>query len=376
MFPPAGGVGRIRPVKFIKYLPANGYKTHVLTVEKPFNALYDYNLIKEIPKNTTITRINYIEPAFWIKAHFWQSFLAYILYPFFLFPDAQIIWFLPALFKAYKITKTEKIDLIFTSSSPISDHFIAYYLSKITKIPWVADFRDEWTNNPTYKFPTPLHLFLAKIWEKKIIKQAKQVILALPKLAEYLSKINPQKKYTGINNGYDHEYFQRKVKTKKRNYCEFLFAGRLYATARDHDFIVAFNQLKLKKAKVKFLGQKKWVSHQESVKNIRQADILLLILNPSPRPAHIPSKFYEYLAAKKPILALAPRNTHVAQLIKKLKIGIVVEPRDKEAIKKAIETMYQRWEKKLLKISDIDISQYDRRNLTKKLAVVFNKATK
>lgn len=376
MFPPAGGVGRIRPVKFIKYLPDNGFETHVLTVKKPFNALYDNNLIKEIPKSTKITRINYIEPAFWFKTRLWQSFLAYFLYPFFLFPDAQIIWFLPALVEALKITKKEKIDLIFTSSSPISDHFIAYFLSKMTKIPWVADFRDEWTNNPTYKFPTFLHLFLAEIWERKLIKQASQVTLALPKLADYLYEINPQKKYTGINNGYDSEYFKRKLNIKKRKYCEFLFAGRLYATARNDDFMQSFAELKLANAKVRFLGQKRWLSHQESVKNIRQADILLLILNPSPRPAHIPSKFYEYLAAQKPILALAPHNTHVAQLIKKFKIGIVVEPRDKGGIKKAILLMYKKWEKNKLNVPKIDIIQYDRKNLTKKLALVFSKAVK
>lgn len=375
MFPPVGGVGRIRPVKFIKYLPQFGYETRVLTVKNPFYSLEDKTLLNEIPAGTKITRVDYTEPARWISARWWQSLLSYLIYPWLLFPDSQILWFWSALRAARQIIKTEKIDLILTSSSPISDHFVAYFLSKMTKIPWVADFRDEWTINPTYKFPTPLHLWLAKIWEKKIINQASQVTMALPKLAEQFKTLTPQKdKFTGINNGFDPEYYSQKISIPKHNYCHFLFAGRYYPLDRADGFKAAIKKLNLAHAKVTFLGQDKWVSHPESVKAIRQADILLLILNSSPRPAHIPSKFYEYLAARKPILALAPDKTHVAQLIKRYQIGEVVDPLDQEGIEKAILSLYQKWEKGQLAVPQVNIDQYDRKKLTQKLAQTFDQA--
>src|SRR3990172_12830612 len=96
-FPPLGGGGVIRTLKFAKYLPFFGWKVFVVTVKKGFYKYQDPLLLKEIPAEVQIDRVNYFEPAFWFQSKKWRSFLAYVLYPFFLIPDSQIFLLLPAV---------------------------------------------------------------------------------------------------------------------------------------------------------------------------------------------------------------------------------------------------------------------------------------
>ena len=374
LFPPTGGVGVIRFTKFSKYLAKFGWQPHILTVKKGFYPIEDKSLLEELPAEVKITRVNYFEPAFWSKKRYWQSFLAYFLYPKILFPDRQILWFWPAFWRALKIIKEEKIEIIFTTSSPITNHLIGWALKKFTKVKWVADFRDEWTINPLFYFPNPFFRWGAKIWEKKIVNEADQVTSALPKLIEHFYTLCPEKeKFTAITNGFDPDDFSEKLLIRKKKYCQIIYSGSLYPVNRADIFWAAFKELNLKNIKVDFIGQKKWVSHQESIRSIRKADILLLILTPHQRPAHIPAKFFEYLAARRPILALVPETTHVAALIKKMGVGEIVDPCDQEGIKNKILNLYHKWQKNSLKNHKVNIDQFNRKKLTEKLVKIFDK---
>lgn len=373
-FPPLGGGGVIRVAKFVKYLSRFSYQPRVLTVKKGFYPIKDESLLSELPPEVKIDRVSYFEPAFWFNNRYWH-YLLKILYLFFLIPDRQILWFLPAFIKAYKIIKKEHIEIIFTSSLAYSDHLIALTLQKTTGVKWVADFRDEWTTNPGVRFATPLHRFLAKKMELKIIKSADHIISVSEPITKYFRHLSGNRQaFSTITNGFDREDLPVNQHFIKNKYCQITYVGTLYGKGNDvaDSFKRVIQELHIKDLKVVFWGQEKKVTHKEAVQIMAESDILLLILSSDFRPGVYTGKLFEYLAVRRPILALAGRETAAAKLIDKIKAGEVADPLDKEEIKAKILKMYYAWQKGELKIPKVNINQFDRFNLTAKLARLFN----
>jgi len=374
-FPPAGGVGRLRIVKFLKYLQEFGWAPQVLTVKKPFYPLVDHSLLKELPENLLVTRINYFEPGLWSQNRYWQSLLAYYLYPLFLLPDIRAFWIWPAVKKACEIVKNNHIKVIFTSSYSVSDHLVAYWVKRRTGVRWVADFRDEWSTNAYSKFPTPLHKWFARRWEKKVVSAADKVVTVSPLMTDYFVKITNNNKCLTIMNGFDSADFEEKISKTKRAFCQIVYAGTLFRNQKLDAFEQALKELNLPKIKVEFFGGKKRLPHQEIVKIMRQADILLFVLSAKEHPLYLTGKLFEYLASQRPILALANSNNAAAKLIKKLKVGEIAHPERVSEIKKAILNLYKKWEKNELTIPKIDLTPYNRRGTAKQLAQVFDAIT-
>jgi len=371
-FPPMAGGGIFRIVKFIKYLPDLGILPYVLTVDSHFHPFSDDTLIQEIPKQVQITRVSYNEPALWIKNRYWQSFLNMVWYPWFSISDKRITWKETAIEKAIEIIKKEQIDTIFTSFASATDHLIAYEVKKRTGVRWVADFRDEWASSNYYYFPTPLHAARVKKLEKMVAMAADKITTVSPPLTSYFAKLTSQPdKCLTITNGFDAEDFENKVEIPKRDYCQILYAGSLYGERSVGVFNQAIRELDLPDLKVDFFGGKNLISHQEAIAKQRQADILLLVLSPNDRPAVFTGKIFEYLAARRPILALAPETTAAAKLVRQLKVGEVVNPLDKEGIKVLVLKFYKAWQNKNLSIAPIDLKPFERRSLTKQLADIF-----
>lgn len=382
MFPPVGGGGVVRVAKFSKYLPQYGWRPFVLTVKKAFYYIEDQSLLEEIPSLVKISRVGYFEPALWFKNRYWQSLFSYLLYPLFLVPDTRILWFIPGLIKAYKIVKKENIKIIFTSSSAYSDHLIALALKKLTKVKWVADFRDEWSNNLGIRFPTKLHFKLTQYLEKKVVENADEIIgVSAPIISflqnltdktDKLDKSDNKSKFSVLTNGFDPDDFSRPLYLKNKK-CHFLHAGSIYGQRKNNQLDTAIRELKLKNVAFDFVGGKERLLHLGAVKRIAKADVLILILSPVYYPGVFSGKLFEYLAARRPILALVPSRSDAAKLIRKLGVGVVVDPQDKEGIKKAILTFYQKWQKNTLILPKVDISRFDRRQITTKLARIFDK---
>ncbi len=375
-FPPAGGVGRIRIVKFLKYLQEFGWTPRVLTVKKQFYALKDESLLRELPDDLKIDRINYFEPGFWVEKRYWQSFLTYFLYPLILVPDIRVLWIWPALKRARQILKQENIKVIFTSSSSVSDHIVGYYLKKQTGVKWVADFRDEWATNAYFKFPTPLHRYLARSWEKKVIETADKVVSVSAPMTTYFKTLtsSPEKCVT-LMNGFDPADFKGKINKSERTYCQIVYAGTLFRNQRLDTLMQAIKDLKLSKVKLEFFGGKVRLPHPEMVTKMRQADILLFILSAKEHPLFLTGKLFEYLASRRPILALANPTNAAAKIIKKLGVGEVAHPDKVGEIKKAIQNLYQKWQKNQLNVPEANLNPYDRRAITGELAKLFNKMT-
>lgn len=374
-FPPIGGGGVIRVTKFVKYLPQFGWKPYVLTVKKGLYPVEDRSLLKEIPRSVKVTRMSYFEPGFWLRSRLWRSVLSYLIYPLFLIPDAQVLWFLPAVITGWKIIKKEKIKIIFTSSAPASDHLIGLVLKKLTGVKWVADFRDEWTNNPFRKYSTPIHYYLNCFLEKKVVKNADQVITVSNPITKYLKNLSHNKeKFSTITNGFDEEDF-RDLRSSESKIFRLIHVGSLYSLKYQESFSQSFRELNLKNAHLTFLGGEIRLPHKQAVNKMIETDALLLILDPVERPAVLTGKLFEYLRAQKPILALAYKNSEAAKIITKYQVGEVVEP-NSEAFKKGVLKMYQKWQKKQLKIPKANIDQYERKYLTQNLTNIFDKCQK
>ena len=391
LFPPIGGGGVIRVTKFTKYLVNFGWEPLVLTVKNAFYPLIDKSLLKELSMKAKIFRVQYFEPGFWFKNRWWQSFLNYLVYRWLFVPDERVLWLIPAAKKALEIVKKEDIKIIMTTSSPATDHLVGLIVKKITGIKWVADFRDEWANNPLRKFPTPLHRLIAKYLEKKVIENADWVISVSEPINRYLKSLSNQKKFSVITNGYDEEDFAEKLVLKRNNYCQLIYAGMIYNKNEIKFLQKALQELNLTNLNFDLLGPGNFLSHKEVIRKIRQADILVFILSKVDRPGVYTGKLFEYLAARRPILALAPQNTLAVKLIKKLKVGEVAQPDNVIEIKEKIINMYKKWlasrrsgpaspsqggQKNELNISHYSLEKYTRKNLTKNLTKIFDKLTK
>lgn len=371
-FPPVGGVGVLRNVKFIKYLTRLGWKIFILTAENSFSRKKDKNLLNEIPLEVKICKASYIEPLLWSDNHWWQSLLQYFIYRLFLFPDRESLWQKSALKQAQEIIENEGIDLVFTSSAALSNHFIAYKLKEKTSVRWVADFRDEWSINPEFHFPTFLHKNAAEKWEKLIVEKADRVTtVSEPLTAHFQGLVKEKNKVSTITNGFDSEDFGESH-YQRGEFCRMVHIGTLYGGGKNNVFKEAVEELNLPKLKVEFVGYDLYLSHVEAVKKMQNADILLLITSPKPRPALYSGKIFEYLAARRPILALSAHGTMLEKVILELGVGEVVEPLDKAAIKNAILKLYQSWENNQLSVPQADIEKYDRQKLTGKLAAIFD----
>lgn len=371
LFPPAGGGGVIRTTKFVKYLPQFDWQVYILAPKKAFYPIEDKSLLKEIPKEVEIIRVKYFEPGFWFSWRYWQSLLKYFLYPWLLVPDNQAFWILPAVIAGYRLIKKEKIKLIYTSAAPYSDHLVGWILKKLTGVKWVADFRDEWTSNPFIRYPTKLHYWLNRFWEKKVISSADQVIAVSWPIVEHFKSLSSKRnKFATLTNGFDQEDFSGPEYRRGKNF-KILYAGTLYNDDSLYLFEAALRQLKLKNIKLDYLGLSRRVSHSKAIREIQQADLLLFILDPIYRPGVITGKLFEYLAAKRPILGLAPQDTEAVKLIKKFQAGLVAHPQHITEIKEKIKIFYSRWQKNSLYLQKRDLSIYERKNLTRRLGQIF-----
>lgn len=239
LFPPAGGVGAIRPTKFARYLPEFGWNVVVLTVNKPGYAVYDQTLAEQLPDDLPIYRTRSIEPTslyFALKRR--QSaaakseagvstqsgghgrLLGAILKPiriagrtvmrYTLFPDDKIGWQPFAVRAGRKIIKQHNIDVIYTCAPPYSVHSIGTKLSKQTAVPLVLDFRDSFVDEDPTAHLSRYHMWRATRLERNWVNTAKRVITVTPPMTRRIAsryRQLPDTRWTTVMNGYDEADF-------------------------------------------------------------------------------------------------------------------------------------------------------------------------
>ena len=400
IFPPFGVGGVYRTAKFVKYLPGFGWDPVVLTVEpnqrssKRFQE--DLPLLQEVSHAKTY-RTRSFEPKLWSSL---PSRLGMSPKWFFQMPDKQRGWLPFALRAGKRAIREENIDVLYSSSTPYTDHLVALRLHKKTGLPWVADFRDPWTLHETYSAPSAFHRRMEEKMERSILEKASRVVVAWDGIKEgFLKKYPdiPAEKIVTITNGFDPDDFER---AKPREFGRFtiLFSGAI------HEPIVPITPLleglKLveedvrKEIEVLLIGRispresiileqsgfdmiKKipYKPHAEFLDYLCGADVLLLLRELEIRV--LPGKIFEYLKAQKPILAIIPPEGDAAKLIRKTGAGVVVSPQEPGAVAAEITRLYECWKQGELSLSQEvgekeQIEQFSRVKLTERLAGIFD----
>lgn len=314
-------------------------------------------------------------------------------------PDDRNLWVPFAVRKGLSIIKKEKPDVIITTSYPSSTHLVGLMLKKLTNIPWVADFRDGWLQNTVfYNPPTSIHRGIQTWLEKMVAENADMIISVCEPITEYFALLTYDKeKCMTITNGYDPEDFKR-VEPRSidaSGKCVFLYTGTLFAPRGPEPLFRALKLLlqqkrhlvdKIRLVFLSVLSEKDFElirrlrlqkivsveglkSYQECIAYQKGADILVLIIHPDENPEiMMTQKVFEYLASKKPILAIAPPGA-CSQLIQSLNAGVCVPYDNVDAIKDAIADLFGDWCKGSLQgVTPAMLQQFSRRTLAERLA--------
>jgi glycosyltransferase involved in cell wall biosynthesis len=365
-WPPAGGAGVQRWLKFTKYLPEFGIEPIILTVD-PNYATYPqidesllndvnpqllvyhtrcfefYSLYRLISKKKEVIYGGFANEN---KRSFTQKIAKFIRGNIFL-PDPRKGWNRYAFKKASELIRQYKIDTIITTSPPHSTQLIGLTLKKKFQIKWISDLRDPWTDIYYYNQfnHTQLALSIDLQYEKQVIKWADDIITVsedLKRIFSSKSDRNIESKIHVIPNGFDEEDF--KVKNIFEEAKKVItYTGTISDTYDIDGFIKALELLdeKLKvKLKIRFVGatsesiipkieatgieveQVKYVPHAQAIDYMLQSSILLLVIpKVDNNKGIITGKFFEYLATGKPVLAIGPPNGDLAKLISETQCG-------------------------------------------------------
>lgn len=406
--PPFGGGGVPRSMKFIKYLPDFSWEPVVITARENAPGMKDFSLLNEIPDNIKIYREFAITPFFFFRVlkKIGLSRLRKYLEEHWCIPDKLAGWAFFAFYRAKKIIKEEKIDVIYTTSPPHSSHLIGLRLKKIfPAVPWIADFRDAWCENPfrTVK-KNQLRNRIEEKWEKKVMQQADNIIFnthsSLDIHKQKYDAILSNKSFV-IPNGFDPADFKAIHTGSNAVYNEkftILHTGDIYGIRTLKPLIEAlqlFIQHHKKdqdKLRVIFAGSvkeeekalitqahmeqlfefKNFLPYHQCIKEVVNADMLLIVTGRGEHKVMVPGKFYEYLGAHVPILAICDKG-ELNRILEECHAGDWAPLDDPEKIYRAIVRYFDnRHNRTFFKPDDKMIRRFERRTLTEQLSIIFN----
>jgi len=412
-WPPAGGPGVHRWISFSKYLLEFGYRPVIVIPKDPQYPLYDDSNLKIIPKHVEIIKVPIFEPyniagklspmstnknkRGIIDPSDHQSFIQrsmlYIRGNYFI-PDARKFWVKPVVKKLRKYLKDSPVDHMITTGPPHSVHLIGEKLKKdFPSIKWLADFRDPWTN---ISYHGQLKMKKAaknkhKALEKKVLDAADQLIVTSFKTQEeFKQKTNTSVEL--ITNGF--ENWEKPEDLALSDNFTLLHIGSLQKGRNPRvlwevlkelaDEDLKFNEFleiqiigsisneinqSIEHYKLKnYTYYNKHISHQQSIEMQCRSMLLLLIEeNTNLKSGIIPAKFFEYLYAKRPIIAIGPENWDVEKLINQTKSGRIFSYQDKAALKKHISEAFMKYQKGKLNVKSKNLEQFSRKKLTENL---------
>jgi hypothetical protein len=412
---PSGGAGVQRWVKFAKYLRQYGWEPIIYTPQNPEYPSIDHSFEKDIPADITVLKTPIWEPynvyrnltgkknqainAGFIsenKKQGWKDKLSIWIRGNFLIPDPRRFWIKPSVGFLSDYLKENPVDAIITTGPPHSMHLIGMGLKKnFPSLPWVADFRDPWTNIDFYK-DLNLTWFADKIHhklEREVLQKADTVLVVSRGMEEEFAPMRP-KKLQVITNGYDESDAQVGPLTLDGKFS-ISHIGTLNA-ARNPRIVwkvlseicaenVAFkNDLQIQLVgKVDFsvlediqsyglqeqLLKIDYLSHSEAITKQNSSQVLMLLINQSGNAKGIlTGKFFEYLAAKRPILAVGPTDGDAAVVLNETGAGVMVDFADEQATKTAILNYYNQYKKGTLGVQSESVERFSRRSLTGELA--------
>lgn len=415
-FPPSGGSGVQRALKFVKYLPAAGWQPVVLTVD-PESAAYpnlDPEMMADVPDDVSVYKTDSWDP-YNLYAGFTQTskesavsvgflsdkpvtmrerFARWLRANVFI-PDARVGWYYYALKQARKLIEEGHVDAIFTTGPPHSTHLIGRSLSRQYGLPWIADFRDPWVDiDFLEELPmTGLAKRLNASLEQSVLDESSVVLTVSPAIER---KFTAKTKTTcaTIYNGFDADDFR--VETGRR--LDFFYVshvGNMNAARNPEVFwrVLAkgIDEGKFPKIKIRLVGnvdasvmqtlnllgldslveQVSYCPHHEAVGYMKGSGALLLPINRVfSAKGIVTGKLFEYLAAGKPIIGIGPSDGDAANIIDETRGGKMVDYEDDAGMSLYLDALYSAWEKDevFLKVDETAITNYSREGQTAQLA--------
>ncbi len=411
-WPPAGGPGVQRWMKFAKYFPENGIEPTFFVPDKPNYPVYDYSLNNHIIKDLNIIRhpifelssifrnnkyLNNIRKGN-VKNKINQSFFQKML--FFLrgnlfIPDMKIFWRKTSVNFLKKYIIKNSIETIITTGPPHSIHLIGLDLKNKLNIKWIADFRDPWLKlNYLQRF----HLlkYTKKIHKKyrdDVLNNADAIITTSKKLKIYFDTIS--KNNFKVTNGYD--YFRKDIKLDKQ--FSISHVGSIYPDRNPKILWLAIeklcinisgfiNDLKLNfvgnvdqefknnlKSKIfaKCINYCGYVDYENTIDYVCRSQLLLMIeVNDIESSYAVPGKFYDYLNSNRPILAIGPNNSEVSSILNKTNTGDFYNYKELDLVYNYILESYNKFKMGSNIISPINLEKYSRKELTKDMVKIIN----
>jgi len=417
-WPPAGGPGVQRVLKFAKYLPHYNWRPIILTVQNGEYPAVDESLVDEIPEHCNIFKTNSIEPNNIYKKFTgikkdqtlpvavlaeknlnWKKKLANWVRLNLFIPDAKIGWKPFAVKQGKQILNEYNPDLIFSSSPPPTVHLIARSIKKYSGLKWVADLRDPWTDIYYYQNlkKSKISTALDKYLEKSVLKNADRLCTVSNDLVKIFQSKKEDLNIKVITNGFDPDDLPDIPAIDNFKKFTIAYAGKLNnqqnpinlwkslqkltktnkAFSKDFQMVFMgnfseeiYNSIKAHRLD-KYFIDRGYVSHSTALENLQKSHIkLILIPDTSKNKGIITGKLFENIATGGYVLGIGSKEGDAAKILKETCAGDVYEYSDN--LEKIIEDLYDKWKNgSKFEIDNSKIEKYTRKNLTESLVSIF-----
>jgi len=422
-WPPGGGAGVQRWLKFAKYLPQFGWTPVIYTPQNGEMPVIDASLDKDILTGTEVIKTKIWEPYSLYKKFIGvgkdekinTGFLTEKTKPGMaeqisvwlrgnlFIPDARCFWVKPSVKYLSEYIKKNKIHAIISTGPPHSMHLIALELSQKFKLPWIADFRDPWTNIDYYRdlkltsWADKKHHAL----EKKVVTNATRVVVVGNQMKMEFEQAFGRK-VDLITNGFDEDDVTKQL-TPPINKFTIAHVGTLvrsrnpvalwkalaHLTKSDHEFgnileirLTGKVDIEVRNSIIayeleKYVTYIDYLPHNKVISEQQNASVLLLILNNTPNAKGIlTGKMFEYLAAKRPILCVGPTDGDAAKIISETQSGQTFNFDDEKTINHHLQELFNQFQTGNLNINSSGVEKYSRKALTGELVTILEEISK
>lgn len=413
-WPPSGGSGVQRWLKFVKYLPLYQWEPHVFTPENPSFTVTDSSLEEDVPVQAEVIRFPIWEPysvfdkmTRWFggrkkvtvpaagnAASTYHRISAWIRGNFFI-PDPRRFWIRPSVKFLAEYVIENAIETIITTGPPHSLHLIGLQLkSRFPNVRWLADFRDPWSEWGLWdslRVSAPVRRVHRRL-ERRVLAAADEIITITPFYARRFEAL-AQRRVRLLTNGFDEDDF-RNIQYAKGDTFVIRHIGIVNEKCDPRPFMLALQKELTEDSgfaadvRVEFIGEvhpdfRQFVSSADDLRrvtafrgNIPHKDLmgiygsscllLLILTGYKDAEGFLPGKLFEYLATRLPVLGVGPTDGDAAMLLKETKSGVMVD--DERDIRRAVREAYANWKTRDdLVVQHANIAQFSRKEITRQL---------